>query len=65
MIEVANVDGISYYDSYQYMTYAYQYQHKSQKSEEFIHKVSTASDYFIEMISTQYGLWGTTNPSRL
>ena len=65
MIEYGIWEDQIFYESYQYMTYVYQFQFKSEKSEEFIYRIATAYEYFIEMLSTQYGLWGTTNPSRL
>ena len=38
---------------------------RSDSTEDFLKRIATASDFFIELISTQYGLWGTTNPTRL
>ena len=44
------------------MTYVWLTQFTDQEGEEFIKKIATVTDYFIELISTQYGLFGTTNP---
>ena len=47
------------------MTYFYETDVLTEKTFEFRDKIATVYDFLIELLSTQYGLWGTTNPYRV